>query len=510
LLGDKIISLARGTGVISLQSIINTFLGTLLIMLAVRMLTKEEFGIYNTLYLTISIGFTIALLGLDQAIVRYLAYFEGVGKPYEALHSAKLILYIASLASIFITLTYLALAPIISQIIFNHQRYTFLLQLTALTIIPTVIGTIALGFIQGLQKFYRLALLRLIAQSSRFISTILLLLIGFNFLALIYGWAIFYITAFIFSLPTFFKYFSKKIKNNNSLTYKELFSFSIPVMGIYLLNYLLNSIDQYIVLAFAGIKSLAEYSIAISASTLIPTVLGIPLITTLTPSMSETYGRLNTQGLSDNINLLSRYIAIIFIPLTLLIASLSPIALLILAGQDYLSASLPLTIINLGLITYGFSIIILSALTALGKTNTILIILALSSILELITSFILTPIYQLNGAAISRALMYTFMFLLLIQIGKRYIKIKLDKVIIVKASLASLLLFMATFTLAYITSFNLLLLPLYLMMALTVYTFSLSLLKALNFNDLQLMLKVIPINFDRSNIIKNILKRLFK
>jgi O-antigen/teichoic acid export membrane protein len=507
---------------------INTLLGTFLFMLIARILTKEEMGIYSALYLTVSIGFMIALLGLDQAMVRYLAYFEGRNKHYEATFSVKRILYLSILTSVIITTIYYFIAPILSQIMFKEVKYTLLIQLTALTIIPTVFGTIALSFIQGLQKFYQLAIARLLAQTTRFIGTIILLLVGFSVLAVIYGWAIFYITSSLFALPIFIKWFFKNKSNpvtsieeqGKALPYNELFVFSLPIMGTYFLSYILNAIDQYVVLGMIGIKSLGGYFIATTASTLIPTVLGIPLLTTLVPSMSETYGKLNAQGLSSNISLAGRYIALFFIPATLLLASLSPIALWILAGQAYLSVSIPLTIICIGLATYGFSILISSALTAIAQTKIILIVLALASAIELIASIILTPLYGLNGAAISRAIMYILMFLLFLYIGKRYLTIKLDKPFIIKATLSSIIMFIATFIVAFITYFNIIFLPLHLLIALVAYTLSLASMGALTMNDVRLILKILPmsnkINYyaqrivNSSTILQIIIKKLIK
>ena len=92
-----------------------------------------------------------------------------------------------------------------------------------------------------------------------------------------------------------------------------------------------------------------------------------------------------------------------------------------------MDAALPLAIICVGMATYGFSASLTSALTAIGKTRTILLTLALASAVELTASAALTSPLGLPGAALGRALMYVVMLLLLIHLARRHLTIAFDR-----------------------------------------------------------------------------------
>jgi len=62
------------------------------------------------------------------------------------------------------------------------------------------------------------------------------------------------------------------------------------MMVFQLVTYLSNSIDQYVVLGYLGVRSLGVYTVVLTASSAVILVLMAPLISTLVPGMSERYG----------------------------------------------------------------------------------------------------------------------------------------------------------------------------------------------------------------------------
>ena len=498
----KTISTARGVRNISLQSTINALTGTGLFIFMARMITPEEMGLFSALTLTLSIGVMVGVLGLDYAATRYISYLEGKRKQSMIRATGKRILIISLISSGITTSAFFIFAPTISQLLFRTDSYTPLLQITALTIFPTISQFVVLGFLQGFQSFSMIAITRILAQITRLTATVALLLAGFGVLGAILGWAMFAVVFVIMALPLIVKNFIRKDEANTtelhptklggSLGYRELFAFSLPMMGVYMLNYIVNSMDQYVVLGITGLESLGGYFVATTASSVIITILGTPLIMTLTPSFSEVHGKKNIDAVAKSLTHASRYIGLFFTPATFLLAALSPIALHILGGTSYLNASTSLTIMSLGLSTYGISVLMISTLTAIAKTRTILIVLALASITELVASITLTPLYGLTGAATSRVIMYIVMLIAFLYLGKRHIPILLDKKAFLNSLAASTVMALATYILASLTGFTIWFLPIYLLVALTTYTLCLSALKGITVSDVNLIMNMIP------------------
>jgi len=157
-----------------------------------------------------------------------------------------------------------------------------------------------------------------------------------------------------------------------------------------------------------------------------------------------------------------------------------------------MDAALPLAIICVGMATYGFSASLTSALTAIGKTRTILLTLALASAVELTASAALTSPLGLPGAALGRALMYVVMLLLLIHLARRHLTIAFDRQALSRGTAASAITALALYLLAAPTGFALPLIPLYLAVGVVVYVLVLCALRALTLADLQLLAKIIP------------------
>ena len=72
----------------------------------------------------------------------------------------------------------------------------------------------------------------------------------------------------------------------------------------------------------------------------------------------------------------------VFIPICLGLAVLSPLAIHILAGLTYWESILPLSIVCIGLSFYGFSATIISALAAIGKTLRVAVAVLLAALTE--------------------------------------------------------------------------------------------------------------------------------
>ena len=491
---EDVLVAARGTRDITAQSALNALLGAGLFMFLARILTKEELGLFNSLMLIITLGSIVGALGLDKALGRYIPYFKGKGSAYGSRLAVRRIATLALISSGLSTLAFFMLAPTLSGLLFGSERYVFLVQVSVLTVFPAALSFVAIGFLMGLKKFRAIATFRVFAQLLRIASTVALVLIGLRIVGIVLGWAFFYLLMVLAILPMLIRFLkvSDNPRGQNGLNYGEILGFSLPIVGMNLLSYSLNSIDQYVVLKAVGLGSLGSYSVVLTAATAIIGVMGTPLVTTLTPSLSELNGKRGVEGVSAGMRKAGHYISLFFIPVTFGLASLSPLALLILGGEKYVSASIPLTIISLSLATYGISALIVSALTAMAKTKTLLVVMALASSVELGAGMLLTPSLGLVGASLSRALMYCSLLMLLVCLGRRYIPMDFDSRSNLKSLVASSAMALATYSFSSLTGFSLILLPAYLLLALMVYVLVLSALKGLKKEDLKFFLKLLP------------------
>jgi len=492
---------AKGTRDLALQSMVNALLGMLIFAFIARVLSREELGIYAALSITLSIAVILGVFGLDYAAARYIPYLKGQGNKLSVIATERRLAKVAIISSSIATLIFFSLAPILSQIIFGTETYSLLFRITAITIFPAMTGMVALGFLQGLQRFPRIAMIKMLAQLTRLATTVGLLLAGFGIIAVMIGWGTFSTVLLILALPILIRelYGIKHTSlpdqslKKSSRPYGELMAFSIPMMGFFFMTYLVDSVDSYVVLGIMGTESLGGYFVVTTLVGAIVTIFAYPLIMTLVPKFSEIHGQVDTKAVSNSITQVSRYVGLFFIPSTFLLASLSPLALRILGGTEYVDAALPLTIISIPLAAYGLSAILISALTAIARTKIILLVLTMAFGVELLLTLILTPPFGLVGAAIGRAAMYLVSASLFLLIGRRYIRIPLDKGALVKSTLASSMMGITAYTVGSLTGFTIWLFPFYLVLSLSIYLMGLLVLRGLKLADIILIVNLVPV-----------------
>jgi len=482
---------AKGTSVLAVQSGVNALLGTFLFMYMARVLSKAEMGVYGTATLIFMVTSIMGRLGLNTAASRFISHLYGNKKAEMAGAVSKRILYLSVVSASVVSIILFVISPVLSNLLLGDYQHTQLFQTVSFALFSAVLGFVFSGFIQGSQMFTRLALALLLSQIIRVsvAATLLTRLLGVE--SLFFGYVAYYILLIALSLAPAFNLF-KRSNNASDQSFKPLLSFSLPIVGYELANYLYSSLDQYIILNVTGIETLGTYTVAITAASLTMVVGGIPLSTTLTPGFSEFYGRSDAMGVTDRIKPTSRYVSLLFIPATLGLASLSPIAINVLAGQQYLESWLPTTIMCLGITTYGFSAIIASALIAIGKTSSVMKITFTASAVGLALTIGLIKPFGILGAASARALMYGLLLILSIYFGGRVLPLSLDRKAIVGSVASSTIMAITVYTLAYYTGFRLLLSPLYIAVGVLIFGLALSALHILTLEDARFISHMMP------------------
>jgi O-antigen/teichoic acid export membrane protein len=400
-----------------------------------------------------------------------------------------------------------------SLLLLGTRDYSFLFRITAVAVFVGIIGFTFDGFLRGMQKFNSLALYRLLSQGLRVGVSIGLLLLGFGVAAVFIGWIFFFVTLGVLAAFLTAKVLLGIRKENdrlhvvdNPFPFKVLFSFSMPMMVYQLVTYLSDSIDRYVVLGLLGTEPLGVYTVVMTAASTIIAILVMPLLSTLIPSMSEVYGRVGVERLSEVFKLSSRYASLMFIPACFGFAVLSPLAVRILAGSAYFEAILPLAMVSIGMGAYGFSAALLSSLTALGKTLRVATAVLLASLIEFALCMVFAPWLGVIGAALGRALTYVAMFGLLIFFGSKFMTITIDGEATAKSIVASTIMALLLFSMAWFTGYRLIMLPAYIIFGVAVYLSLLALFRALRSTDIQFFKRIIP----KSEILFSKLEKLIK
>lgn len=208
------------------------------------------------------------------------------------------------------------------------------------------------------------------------------------------------------------------------------------------------------------------------------------------------HGARGSDALKDSVNIASRYVSIVAVPMAFALAAVSRPALTLLVGVEYAGGAIPLTILALA----SVSTIIATALTPILIILNETLLAALTSLLPLPLSvgvaLIAIPVLGIVGASVARALSMILSLLLAWYFVRGKILIKLDYQAIMKSTLAGgvMALAMEAAQLLYYSRF---LLPLYLSVGLLVYLLVMRALRAVNAADVDLIRRMLGSRFSR-------------
>jgi len=161
-------------------------------------------------------------------------------------------------------------------------------------------------------------------------------------------------------------------------------------------------VDRFIVSFLINLSELGIYNFALVLTNAI-SILTLPFTSVLLSWLSEFYGRGDRESFRLYSLKASEVLTAIYIPVALLVASLSPSLLLFLANINYIPGAVPIIIIlTVSSLTVSVNIFAV-ALKAIRKTRIFIASSSLGLLSNVILSVILIPRIGIDGAAIGYA-----------------------------------------------------------------------------------------------------------
>ncbi|MBA3285384.1 MAG: polysaccharide biosynthesis C-terminal domain-containing protein, partial [Nitrosopumilus sp.] len=288
------------------------------------------------------------------------------------------------------------------------------IQITSLILPFYAIFTLYTGYYNGLRNFKKQASLNIVYSLSK-----LVLVVGLVYVFHLYGAIIGFIVSPIIALLFGFK-LPKAVKIDKAL-YRSLILFSLPLIGFAILSTLQLSIDLFFIKSLlmdnqaAGLYTASQniaripyYTLSAFALILLPTVSR----SIHTESVAETGRRIR-----ENL----RYLLLLLIPGTVLIAITSPKLLQLLYSTSYIPAAESLTWLVIGLGFLTVFAVLANIIIADDKPGSAMSIAGAGVILISIFSWILIPRYGLVGASYATLIGGSFAMLTsLILVAKRF------------------------------------------------------------------------------------------
>jgi stage V sporulation protein B len=356
-----------------------------------RLLGPAAYGVYGVIISLMTSVNIIQTAGLPQATSKFIASGK---EDIQTVLKTSLILQIVS--TLIITVVFFALAPLLA-ILLNDPSLTPYLRATSLILPFYGIFSLYIGYYNGLHDFKRQALLNSAYSIAKFA-----LVIGFVYVWHIYGAIVGFILSPIAAL--FFGFTFPKLSARSKGLYRPLIKHSLPLIGFAVLSTLLISIDLFMV------KSLLTDPLAAGLYTAAQNIARIPYFALsafaliLFPTVSRSIHTDSTVETGRKIRSNLRYLFILLVPSTVLIASTSDSLLRLLYGSAYVAAAPTLSTLALGLGLITIFVVLANVINASHQGRYSVAITAGAFLLTGLSSLYLIPAFGLLGGAIATCL----------------------------------------------------------------------------------------------------------
>jgi O-antigen/teichoic acid export membrane protein len=300
------------------------------------------------------------------------------------------------------------------------------------------------------------------------------------------------------------------IETETKFSVNPLIKFSYPLFLSSLASIITTQVDVVVIASLTSSYELVGvYSIAVK-SLLALNIVWQPIMITIFPLISSKSGLDQPQNITNVIKTTSRYLAYTTIPSCLILVIISPSILEVFYGSQYVTGATALAILAISTILFSFINLLITILTAIGKTNYVLRLNLLTALSSIILLFGLVPLFDINGAAFARIIAYTISLFVSFYYVNKFQKIKFDIGAILKALIASLMILpflqLFEYILKGVSVYYILIIE--LLIAALIYLGSLYTLKALNKKDFDLLRQSFPTIFSRLiDILQKIMQR---
>ncbi|CDT94093.1 putative polysaccharide biosynthesis protein [Vibrio coralliirubri] len=387
-----------------LDKILRMLVGFFISVLIVRHLGPSDFGYYSYIIGVVYILYSLAGLGLNDVIVRYLL----CGK-YPSLNII-IISFVSRLVFSCLIFFFYIIYRYITQ---SNQGYSELL-LIAMIVVPMQSFNVADSFFQSIVK----SKYTVVATLFSFVIVSALRLYGlendYPLQYFVYLYVLEYVGSAVF-LTLFFslKFKNKKIseRSNNKLLTFNLLKDATPLLLSGFVVSLFLKLDQVMIMKILGEKELGIYSVAVRISELWY-FLPIAVITSLFPSFIKS-SQESHLSLIKVIEKTTSWLVFLAFIVASIVTIFGGLIIDVLYGKEYLPSSEVLSVHIWTSIFIFANIVFSKYFIIINKEKIKFILDFIALLINIISNILLIPYFGILGAAIATLICYPLSYIVL-------------------------------------------------------------------------------------------------
>ena len=483
---DRARNIVQGLGSLTVQNLASALLGVVFQITLIRLLSHTQYGVYSGLIVVVTIAGTVATLGLNQAVARYLAFLQRNDEATSWV-AARKILYLTFMLTTVVTGVYSAITPELSLYFSKTTHFSGAFLLAGVWLFLTPISGVCQGIMQGLRKYTLLAKMLFVPRVVMVVFAIGLVFFYRSVDVAITAWVIYSVIIAAWALELSGR---KLLTSKGEFRYSTILKYTYPLGIAATITIIASSADLVVVAGYLNPISLGVYNVAVTISAVLTTLFVTPLITTLLPELSSSA---KEDEISNGMRLAFRFILLGVLPGSLLFAAVSKQLIDFFSGGGvYLTGSSSLELIAIFYFFYGIQSIFVVMFQAIGKTMYAMLVGLVTAATDIGVSVVLVPKIGLVGAASAKVTVGVVGAMLALYLGRSFLK-KLGKPnFYAKSFVAAVIPFSITYALSYYVSIRLVTLIPYSVMFVTVFLLCVKQFKLLTDEDRVFITHLLP------------------
>jgi len=399
---------ALGAASILFVNIVQLVLNVGTFIIIANLLPTSEIGIISGIQILVLGVSTLSTLSLHQAVMKFIPEQLSRNEPAKALYTLRLSFFsVLAAATPLSALLFFAADPI-SKIIFRGEANPLWIQVAAVDSWVFALALLFTGLLMGQHRIPRASLLQIVSFSVRYLLSAVLVILGFSVLGVVIAYLIGDLVLLVFAIASATFRLANKPER---VPLRMLYGYSLPLLLAVMIGQLgwggtafgILQIDKVFALLQLGPSQLGVYTVVVAAASIAafaPTATAMALV----PTLSSISARGQRDQFLKVSRAYTRYVSLIAVPVSFMIASLAP-ALTQLFGTQYLPGALPAAAISIAVGVTAIGAVYQGQLLAQRGTREVMIANGIGLAFFISLLFALIPSLGLMGAAWSRAIM---------------------------------------------------------------------------------------------------------
>jgi len=426
------------------------FWGEALIMLSgiisfpilTRVFSKEQYGIFSLIGVTITLLMTVSSLGVNRSLVRL--YEKYKQKDQLSILLSTLFSVVCLFGVVFLVAA--VMAGLLLGSFWDVVRYAFIPLILALIwmVLQNLFMLLNTPFrMEGMIFLYNLA--GIIRKYGGLIVAITLVLL-FNSLAAFYMGMVFIegviVSILLFFLIYKFRFYSSAQGIFSKKILRESISYGLPLALSSVPFIILNTGDRYIIAAFLGAEDVAVYSVSYNLCYYLKELLVSPLNLALVPLIFKFWEDGKKEEIRELLANIIRYFMMFAIPVCFLSVLISHDLITLLASEKYARSAQVVPFVLIGVFLQALDFPLSAGLHFAKKTTVILSIMIVAASVNIGLNLLLVPVYGIMGAAFATLISYVGYSLAFYLISRKYFAFKVHYSKIAQYAVFSLICFL--------------------------------------------------------------------